>query len=327
MRAVLAIPDLETLRRYGDPAEVLTRRVAGVPLLARVLATASRAGADSVLVIWPEDLDRAILQSCAESSLLKGMQVEQLVWTSAFDPQDPAHWAEISDRLEDRFLWLPWNWVTHKRALAELSPATLLPVTWQRPVLLEICALRGDTTLRVSSVRETRGVSVTSRRSAPAAERFSVANSGKATDGIYSKFNRFLCRPAVRLLAHTRVTPNAITLAGLVVAILGALMFAHGSYVTEVFGALLFFASGLIDEMDGMIARIKFRESAFGTWFEGFVDNITYLIVFVGIIVGLHRQYGNFAIEYGTALDRGKHPLCRCHWSAAETRYHERTAA
>ena len=39
MQAVLAIPGSETLRKYGEPADVLMRPVAGVPLLTRVLAT------------------------------------------------------------------------------------------------------------------------------------------------------------------------------------------------------------------------------------------------------------------------------------------------
>lgn len=38
MQAVLAIPGFETLRHYGDPSEILTQPVAGVPLLVRVIA-------------------------------------------------------------------------------------------------------------------------------------------------------------------------------------------------------------------------------------------------------------------------------------------------
>jgi phosphatidylglycerophosphate synthase len=302
MRAVLAIPGLETLRNYGDPAEVLMRKVAGVPLLVRVLATAARAGVGSVLVIWPENIDPAIFESCAESPLLKNMQVAKLVWPNAFDPRSPAHWSSIAERLGDRFLWLPWNWVTYKRALAELSVSRARPLSWQLPLLLEKCAVLDEARFRVSSDPHPHGLLVTSASTVPVAERFLVARSGKPTDGIYSNFNRWLCRPCVRLLSHTRVTPNAITLAGLAVAILGALMYVRGSYVNYVLGALLFFVSGLFDEMDGMIARLKFRESAFGTWFEGFVDNVTYLAVFTGIIVGLNRQYGSWALKYGIAL-------------------------
>jgi hypothetical protein len=54
-----------------------------------------------------------------------------------------------------------------------------------------------------------------------------------------------------------------------------------------------------------MLARIKFQESTFGTWFEGFVDNITYLAVFAGITIGLHREYGSWALKYGIALTVG----------------------
>jgi phosphatidylglycerophosphate synthase len=302
MQAVLAIPSSKTLQRLGRGAEFLKQEVAGVPLLERVLATAGRAGVDSILVIWPDDVKPAILRAFAESSSLgNGARVEKLSWTNAFDPTGD-DWASIAGLLEGQFLWLPWNWVTHKRALAALPPSSIRPATWERPVLLKRDTVLHDGPCRVTAGPLTDGVSVTSPATIPAAERFLVANSGKPTDGIYSNFNRLLCRPFVRLFAHTPTTPNQLTLAGLMVAILGALVFARGSYVNYVTGALLFFVSGLFDEMDGMIARIKFRESAFGTWFEGLVDNVTYLAVFVGIIAGLHREYGSWAWKWGAAL-------------------------
>jgi phosphatidylglycerophosphate synthase len=303
VQAVLAIPSLETLRNYGDPTEVLMQKVAGVPLLVRVIGTAKRAAVDSVLVIWPEDMNSAILDTCAESSLLKGVQIDKLVYRNAFDPANADDWAAIAARLEDQFLWLPWNCVTHKRALTGLSPASIRPSTWQFPVLLEKGSKFHEADFHISSgPRVINGVPVTSRATVGIAERFLVAKSGKPLDGIYSSFNRRLCRPFVRLLTHTRVTPNALTFSGLLFAILGGLMFARGSYLNYVGGALLFFGSGLFDEMDGMVARIKFRESAFGTWLEGFVDNATYLVVFAGITAGLHRQYGSWALKCGVAL-------------------------
>ncbi len=302
MRAVLAIPGLETLRNHRDAAKVLMQEVAGVPLLTRVIATAARAGVDSVLVIWPAGLNSVIFDSVAESSLIKDVGVDKVVWPHAFDPRRTAHWTAIAPRLEDQFLWLPWNWVTHQPALAELPPSRVRPVTWERPVLLKSRAVSYDASFRVSSGRQTQGVSITSRKTVSEAERFLVAHSGKPADGIYSEFNRRLCRPVVRLLAHTSVTPNALTITGLLVAILAALLFARGSYVYYLTGALLFFVSGLLDEMDGMVARLKFQESTFGTWLEGFVNKITYLAVFAGIVVGLHREYGSWPLKCGIAL-------------------------
>jgi phosphatidylglycerophosphate synthase len=307
VRAVLAIPGLETLqshlnRNRRDAAKVLMQEVAGVQLLTRVIATAAREGVDSVLVIWPEGLSSAILESLAESSPIKNVRVDKLVWPHAFDPRRTAHCTAIVTRVGDQFFWLPWNWVTHKPALAELPPSRAHPVTWERPVLLNSHAVSYDAGFRVSSGRQIQGVSITSRKTISEAERFLVAHSGKPADGIYSEFNRRLCRPVVRLLAHTSVTPNALTITGLLVAILAAFLFAGGSYVYYLAGALLFFVSGLFDEMDGMVARLKFQESTFGTWLEGFVDKITYLAVFAGIVIGLHREYGSWPLKCGIAL-------------------------
>src|SRR5262249_46369285 len=65
---------------------------------------------------------------------------------------------------------------------------------------------------------------------------------------------------------------------------------------------LLFYVAGLFDEMDGMLARLKFAESPRGTWLEGFADGISYLLLFGSITIGLAKHYGTVAIEMGIAL-------------------------
>jgi phosphatidylglycerophosphate synthase len=302
MQAVIAIPDLETLRAYEGGPEFLLREIAGVPLLTRVVATGMRAGADSILLLWPEDVDQSIREKCLDSPLLNLLQIRTIVFT--FNPKQPTAWRVIERELRDRFLWLPWNWVTNKYGLA-ISPSDVPPVKWDAAVLITKDSMIRSTRVRVVSRRNARGVSVTSGKLVSDAERFLVAHSGKPSDGIYSKFNRFLCRLPVRLLAHTRVTPNFVTLAGLLFAIGSAVLYSRGSYASYAAGAALFFMSGLIDDMDGMLARIKFRESAFGTWFEGFVDNTTYLLLFCGMTVGLYRQRGPHELMYGIALIAG----------------------
>jgi phosphatidylglycerophosphate synthase len=143
---------------------------------------------------------------------------------------------------------------------------------------------------------------VRSPAAVPDAEAELVRRSGKVTDGIYSRFNRKLCRPAVRWLSRTRVTPNAVTFGGLAVAVLAGLCFAQGSWLWNVAGAALFFVSGLFDEIDGMLARLKFHESAFGCWLETMVDYATYLLVFAGITVGGYRRGGGGYLALGSAL-------------------------
>jgi len=305
MQAVLAIPGCDTLRPYGGPGEALMREVAGVPLLVRVIATAARAGVDSILMIWPEDASPSILESGAAWPLIQGVRLDYAFTAAPFDPRRGSQWTTLMPRLEENFVWLPWNWVTHKRGILSLTRDSFRPVCWREPALLERRALVSEFRLHVSSNNVPPGVAIESEASVRLAERFLVRNSGKPTDGFYSNLNRRLCGPFVRWLAHTSVTPNAITLAGLVVAIVAAVWFAGGTYFNQLAGAVLFFISGLIDEMDGMIARMKFRESAFGTWFEGLVDNITYLAVFAGVTAGLYREHGVWALKYGGALILG----------------------
>jgi len=69
-----------------------------------------------------------------------------------------------------------------------------------------------------------------------------------------------------------------------------------------VLGGLLFYIAGLFDEMDGMLARIKFAESPIGTWLEGFADGLSYLLLFGGITIGLHHRYGRPATLMGILL-------------------------
>jgi phosphatidylglycerophosphate synthase len=302
MQAVIAIPPSQTLQRLGGTEQALMQEVAGVPLLVRIIATSMRGGVDSLLVIWPDDVDSSIWERCAASRPLRGLKLYRLFRSSMFDPRSASSWAAIVTSLEDHFVWLPWNWITHKRALAGLSSIPVRPWNWDYPTLIEKRAVLYGTRVRIMSGRAVDGVPITSQADVARAERFLVAHSGKPLDGIYSKFNRLLCRPAVRLLTHTGVTPNWVTVGGLVVAIVAGFRFARGSYANYVGGALLFFLSGLFDEMDGMLARIKFTESAFGTWFEGFVDNATYLLVFSGITAGLYRERGPRELFYGLAL-------------------------
>lgn len=86
------------------------------------------------------------------------------------------------------------------------------------------------------------------------------------------------------------------------VSVLSTIAFAYGTYLWSVLGALLFYVAGLFDEMDGMLARVKFAESPSGTWLEGAADGLSYLLLFGGITIGLKRHYGVIAIWMGVAL-------------------------
>jgi phosphatidylglycerophosphate synthase len=299
MQAVVAIPEITSLVCNRKASELIMPPVAGVPLLMRTLITAARAGADDILLICPAALSDELVRKFLETAPQYGVRVSG-IQLDEFDPRAASSWAKLAPHLNRDFLWLPWNWVTTKQFLANLPLAQIHSVNWAEPAY---ATLREVTRDNVSStLPHPEGVAVTSPESVSQAERFLVVHSGKVLDGIHTSFNRRLCRPFVKVLSHTSATPNAVTLGGIVISILSAVAFAQGSYWWSVLGALLFYVAGLFDEMDGMLARVKFEESPRGTWFEGFADGLSYLLLFGGITIGLHRHYGRPAIVMGAVL-------------------------
>jgi phosphatidylglycerophosphate synthase len=299
MQAVVAIPEITSLVCDKKASELIMRPVAGVPLLMRTLITAARAGAADILLIGSAALSDELLQQIMQSSVKYGSPV-RVIHLDEFDPGATANWAKLAPHLSDAFLWLPWNWVTSKQFLANLPLAQIHSVNWAEPAYATLYEVIRDKAS--PALPHPEGVAVTSPESVSLAERFLVAHSGKVLDGIHTSFNRRLCRPFVRVLSHTSATPNAVTLGGVVISILSAVAFAQGSYSWSVLGALLFYIAGLFDEMDGMLARLTFAESPRGTWFEGFADGLSYLLLFGGITIGLHRHYGKSATVMGIAL-------------------------
>lgn len=304
MQTVVAIPEITSLvcnkKAFSKKAsELLMTPVARVPLLLRTLITAARAGADDILLICPAALSKWLVRNFLETALQYGV-CASVIQLDEFDPGSASCWAKLAPHLNHDFLWLPWNWVTTKQFLANLPLAQIHSVNWAEPAYATIYEVTGDNAL--SALLHPEGVAVTSPETVSLAERFLVMHSGKVLDGIHTSFNRRLCRPFVRLLSNTSATPNAVTLGGVVISILSAVAFARGSYWWPVLGALLFYLAGLFDEMDGMLARVTFAESPSGTWFEGFADGLSYLLLFGGITIGLHRHYGRPATVMGIAL-------------------------
>jgi phosphatidylglycerophosphate synthase len=312
MQVVISIPELfiqpSFLERLGilqtphTAEESLLRPLAGVPLLTRVLATARKAGGDRALLIWPSSLPSSLRERIFESKLMRGSEVVTVLSEEAFDPTMSANWENLGIQLPAKFLWLPWNWVTTKQCLSGLKPKSISLADWSRPVVIDRNEVTRDGAPPVPSNGYAEGIAVISPETALEAERFLVARSGKVLDGIHTGFNRYLCRPVVRWLSHTRITPNEVSFGGLFVALLSCWAFAQGTYWWYVLGALLFFLAGLFDEMDGMLARIKFADSPFGTWLEGFIDGASYLLLFAGTAVGLYKQHGKSELLVGAAL-------------------------
>ncbi|RMF85917.1 MAG: CDP-alcohol phosphatidyltransferase family protein [Nitrospinota bacterium] len=94
-----------------------------------------------------------------------------------------------------------------------------------------------------------------------------------------------------RLLMSTPITPNQITLFCLGIGLIGAFLFTIPHPLAQIGGALLFLLSTILDGCDGEIARLKFLESRYGGWLDLLCDNVVHVGLFLGIAIGLYRQY------------------------------------
>ena len=117
------------------------------------------------------------------------------------------------------------------------------------------------------------------------------ASLKSSSDGIVDRyFNRPVGRPLSRLLIHTPISPNQISVASSVIGVAGAWFLAGGTPAQAVLGAILFQVSAIVDCVDGDVARMIFKESRLGKWLDLVGDQVVHSAVFVGIGVGLARS-------------------------------------
>ena len=313
MQAVIAVPDIRGKQQLEAP-------FCGIPMLRRVLATAHRSGATRALLVFPSGWPLSWVKQMLSWPVIESLVIDAVEVREAFDPSRAEDWRAIADSLEDRFLWIPASYLPFRAPLVDLlataasHPDAAIRLSsssgsagaapgFDAPLVLTTRELLADApqTFETAFASDVPGVS-TRAADRRQVERELVRRTGKVTDGIFSKFNRMLCRPAVRWFSHTPVTPNAVSVGGLGVAVLAGLCFAQGSWLWNVAGAALFFFSGLVDEIDGMLARLKFQESPFGCWLETFADYSSYLLIFAGMALGGYRRGDGIYLVAGAAL-------------------------
>src|SRR5262245_14214506 len=185
MQVVIVVP--EPGSAFDRPGGRLARKICGVDLLARTLATAQRAGAKDVLLVWPQRMTTLLAEAYLQVPRLRKKGTVRLVQATTFDAKEPSSWKNLQAYLDDRFVWLPWNWVTYPRALANLAQSDESPTNWAAPAWVSRDAVVSGVTLpsRTETDPSPEGVAVTSDATAAAAERFLVRTSGKVLDGIH----------------------------------------------------------------------------------------------------------------------------------------------
>ncbi len=111
-----------------------------------------------------------------------------------------------------------------------------------------------------------------------------------------------IARRMVRPLINTPITPNIITVATLILALAGALMFAAGDPNLANWGAGLFVLARFLDHFDGELARQSGKTSKLGYYLDYVSGAISYGALFLCLGIGFRGgQLGEWAIALGAA--------------------------
>ncbi len=165
------------------------------------------------------------------------------------------------------------------------------------PALERAAAERGDTTLsggiqllaeegkvRTHDIGDAFWIDVDDARAVKRAEKLLLDRLPKTTDGPVARhLNRPLSKRLSRHLVRSSITPNQISLFCFGVSALAAGLFAMGGHLLLALGAVLAQFASVIDGCDGEVARLKFRESSFGGWFDAVLDRYADAILLFGL--------------------------------------------
>jgi len=99
-----------------------------------------------------------------------------------------------------------------------------------------------------------------------------------------------IIEPLISLLVKWGVTPNAITMVGLFINVIAAIVLVYGAETIERdihtdlgWAGMIILLGGLMDMVDGRLARVSKQESKYGAFFDSVIDRYSEMIMFLGI--------------------------------------------
>jgi hypothetical protein len=144
--------------------------------------------------------------------------------------------------------------------------------------------------------------------------------ASRVKDG-YTTGARTLASRSVRRLARTRVTPNALTAAGVTLCLTAAAVVPFESRDKLLFywlGAVVFVVGSILDILDGALARVGGKSTAFGAFFDSTTDRVgegamlaAIGLVFaragndVAVVFTIVAVAGSFLVPYVRAITAG----------------------
>ncbi len=112
-------------------------------------------------------------------------------------------------------------------------------------------------------------------------------------DGVVSYFLfRPISRTMTRVLLHTPVTPNMVSLAAMAFGIAAAVFGAFGGYTNVAIAGALYWFGAVVDCVDGELARLRLQGSKLGEWLDTLADDVSTYGLMAGVGYGMMMRDG-----------------------------------
>ncbi|MCS7135495.1 MAG: CDP-alcohol phosphatidyltransferase family protein [Nitrososphaerota archaeon] len=119
----------------------------------------------------------------------------------------------------------------------------------------------------------------------------------------------------VRYMAIHGVNPTALSLSGLVFAIVSAVLYLAATNVPEliILAAVALLVSGFFDAVDGAVARASGRVTAFGAFTDSMLDRVEDAAIiiamtlagFMNVVLGMLLLLSSYLVSYSRARAEG----------------------
>jgi len=188
--------------------------------------------------------------------------------------------ARLSSRVTARLSALP-DGVTIGRLVTSIGRHAELTTRTLAPGLL-VAAVPTDATASVAIT-----AAIASTNAAGGEEAIRLRQSVKRLDNpvashLVGPWSRYIGRWLVR----QRVSPDAVTVASLLLALIASLTVCLGTRTGYLLGSIGILASFALDCTDGQMARYSVTYSSVGSWLDGFGDRVKEQMFLAGLAIG-----------------------------------------
>ncbi|MEC7837716.1 MAG: CDP-alcohol phosphatidyltransferase family protein [Chloroflexota bacterium] len=102
--------------------------------------------------------------------------------------------------------------------------------------------------------------------------------------------------PISKVLIYFKFTPNAVTIIGLLITLLGSFFIFQGDFL---YGGIVVGIGTLFDSIDGSMARLSNKASKFGDLLDSVIDRFSEGIIFIGIAsYYIFNEFNDYAILF-----------------------------